>query len=208
MAKLSSKHHADALLVIRLRGGINTIPKIKETLRLLRLNRINHCVVIPKNPNMMGMLQVVKDYVTWGEVDEKTLGAVIQGRGRLMGDRPITDSYVKEVTDYKSVQELASAVVSGKFKYGDLKDVKPLFRLHPPVGGVGKTKRHFTVGGVLGYRGEAINEFVSRMIMAPKPKDKKKAAPKKVAPPVKKAPKKVKKTEKKVVKKVKKKKEK
>ena len=174
MAKMRDKQAKKALLVIRLRGGINTIPKIKETLRHLRLNQINHCVVIQDNSHTQGMLQVVKDYVTWGEVDEKTMVEVIMERGRRYGDHPVTDAYVKSVSDFGTVKEFAAAVVNGKFKYGDLKDIKPLFRLHPPVGGVGKTKRHFTVGGALGYRGGAINDFVSRMIKKPEPRRKKK----------------------------------
>ena len=33
--------------VVRVRGPINVKPKARETMRLLRLNRVNHCVMIP-----------------------------------------------------------------------------------------------------------------------------------------------------------------
>jgi ribosomal protein L30/L7E len=35
--------------VVRVRGQINVKPKIKETMRLMRLNRVNHCVIIPES---------------------------------------------------------------------------------------------------------------------------------------------------------------
>ncbi|MDY6932317.1 MAG: uL30 family ribosomal protein, partial [Halobacteriota archaeon] len=31
--------------VVRLRGNVNVRPEIKDTLKMLRLNRINHCVL-------------------------------------------------------------------------------------------------------------------------------------------------------------------
>lgn len=183
MAKYVS---TNALMIVRLRGGISTIPKIKETLRHLRLNKVMHAVVIPGNKHFRGMLQVVKDYVTWGEVDDKTLVEVIKKRGKLLGNKPVTDGHVKDVTDFKTVNDFVAAIIKGKARYSDLKDVKPLFRLSPPKGGLKSTKQHFTIGGDLGYRGDAINDLVSRMLgvaLAPKPKEEKpkaKAAPKKI----------------------------
>ncbi len=32
--------------VVRVRGSINVKPKIKETMKLMRLNRVNHCVIV------------------------------------------------------------------------------------------------------------------------------------------------------------------
>ncbi len=58
------------LAVVRVRGTLRVKPDIKETLMLLSLNRVNHCVVIPETPEFKGMLQKVKDYVTWGEVEQ------------------------------------------------------------------------------------------------------------------------------------------
>jgi large subunit ribosomal protein L30 len=66
---------------------------------------------------------------------------------------------------YKSIDDLAEAIVSCKVQFQKLPDVQPLFRLHPPSKGYkGKTKKGFKAGGEAGYRGEAINELVKRMI--------------------------------------------
>jgi large subunit ribosomal protein L30 len=50
-------------------------------------------------------------------------------------------------------------------KLKDLPNIKPVFRLHPPWGGLrGSKKRSIREGGALGYRGEKINEPIERML--------------------------------------------
>ncbi|EDY36535.1 ribosomal protein L30P [Aciduliprofundum boonei T469] len=152
------------LAVIRVRGRTGVRREISDTLKMLNLTRINHCVLIPETPSYKGMLQKVKDYVTWGEINKDTLERLIRTRGRLYGDEPITDKYVKEKMGFENISALADAIVEGKVLYKDIPNVKPIFRLHPPLKGWEKTKRHFTEGGALGYRGEKINELILRML--------------------------------------------
>ena len=66
--------------VIRLRSSIKAKGKVEDTLKLLRLNRKMHCVLIDANDSYKGMLQKVKDLVTWGEVDEQTLKMLVAKR--------------------------------------------------------------------------------------------------------------------------------
>ncbi len=153
-----------AYSVIRLRGQINVNPKIKDTLRYMRLTRVNHAVVLPENETTKGMLQVAKDYVTWGEVSAETLAAAIRARGRLVGDKPLTDAHVKANTDFADIDALAAAIVAGDYQYKDLAEVKPLLRLAPAKKGLEGIKRSYQAGGALGYRGDAINDLVGRMI--------------------------------------------
>ena len=150
--------------VIRVRGRTGVRKDIKDTLNILNLTRINHCVLIPDTPSYRGMLQKVTDYVTWGEINQETLEKLIRVRGKLYGDKPITDKYVKDTLGYGNISELAKALMEEKILYKDIPNVKPIFRLHPPLKGWEKTKRHFTEGGALGYRGENINELILRML--------------------------------------------
>ena len=152
------------LAVIRVRGRTGVRREISDTLKMLNLTRINHCVLIPDTPSYKGMLQKVKDYVTWGEINKETLEKLIRTRGRLYGDKSITDKYVKNSIGFEDIAALADAIVEGKVLYKDIPNVKPIFRLHPPLKGWEKTKRHFTEGGALGYRGEMINELILRML--------------------------------------------
>ena len=59
--------------LIRVRGIINVKPDIKKTMNLLNLTRANHCVIIEETPSMKGMIQIAKDYITWGEIEKETL---------------------------------------------------------------------------------------------------------------------------------------
>ncbi len=152
------------LAVIRVRGRTGIRKEISDTLDMLHLTRVNHCVLIPETPAYKGMLQKVKDYVTWGEINKDTLEKLIRTRGRLYGDKPITDKYVKTTLGFESIDSLADAMINGKVLYKDIPNVKPVFRLHPPINGWEKTKRHFKEGGALGYRGDKINDLILRML--------------------------------------------
>ena len=152
------------IAAIRIRGHVNVNRDIEATMTMLHLTRANHCSLIKENPSYKGMLQKVKDYTTFGTVNAEILSELISKRGMLVGDKPITDEYVNENTDYDSIASFAEAIISGEADYRTLPDVKPLFRLHPPIKGHKSIKRHYTIGGALGDRGEDINDLIRRMI--------------------------------------------
>lgn len=153
-------------MVIRVRSDIGVRRDIKQTMHNLNLTRVNHAVLIPESETYAGMLQKAKDYITWGEVDADTIATLIGERGRLMGNKPITDEVIKESTDFKNISEFAAAMATGDATYKSIDGMKPVFRLHPPRGaqGMGGIKRAFTVGGALGNRGEAISKLATRMM--------------------------------------------
>ncbi|MDP6906183.1 MAG: 50S ribosomal protein L30 [Candidatus Thalassarchaeaceae archaeon] len=153
-------------LVIRARSDRTVERSIRETLSHLNLTRVNHAVLIPQNETYAGMLQKVKDFVTWGEVSSDAIASMIRDRGRLVGNHPVTDGDVKNSTAYKNIDSFAAAIASGEATTKDMETLKRVFRLHPPRGnkGWGGIKRHFTVGGALGFRGEAIEELAARMM--------------------------------------------
>jgi large subunit ribosomal protein L30 len=150
--------------IIRVRGIVNVNPDIKRTLKLLRLTKVNHCTLLEENKVYKGMLQKVKDYTTWGEIDKETLPKLMESRGMLVGDKQITEEHIKSATSYNTFEKLSQAILDNKFKYKDIPDVKPLFRLSPPKKGYEGIKRSFKNGGALGYRGKEINKLIGRMI--------------------------------------------
>lgn len=149
-------------LVIRVRGTTGVIKNIADTLDMLRLNRINHAVLIEENPSYKGMLQKAKDYITWGEIDSEVLVEIITKRGRIIGGDKVTDEFLSENTDYNSIEELANALINSEVKLADL-GIKPVFRLHPPRKGYENIRSSVNEGGSLGYRGEDINALAKRM---------------------------------------------
>ena len=145
--KISNKKIA----VIRVRGLVGVHRDVAMTLNQLRLYSKNYCVVIPNNDSFTGMVKRVKDYVTWGEIDDGVHDFLAEKRGE----------------DYKGREQDGS----GKIKYNSFntfrgKKIKKFFRLNSPKKGYGRggTKISFTSGGALGYRGEKIKELIERMV--------------------------------------------
>lgn len=151
------------IAAIRIRGTTGINKDIADTLMMMRLNQINHAVLINENPSYTGMLQKAKDYITWGEIDAETLSQVIAKRGRLSGGKKVTDEYIAENTDFNSIEEFSKAVVDSEVTLDDA-GIKPVFRLHPPRKGYEHTRTSFKEGGSLGYRGEIIAELIGKMV--------------------------------------------
>ena len=152
------------LVVVKIRGTISAQRETRETLDFLHLAHTNHAVLIDSRPAYKGMLQRVNSYVTWGEPSKEIVAMMLHKRARLAGDKKLTDEYIKKA-GYKSIDDLAEAIVNCKVEFQKLPDMQPRFKLHPPSKGYkGKTKRGFKAGGEAGYRGEAINDLVKRMI--------------------------------------------
>ena len=149
---------------VRVRGIVNVKPDIKRTLQLFRLTRVNHCVLLEENASIKGMLQIAKDYITWGEIDKAILSELIGSRGKLEGDKDLTEDYIKSATSYNNLEKLSQAIIDNKFKYKDIPNVKPIFRLSPPKNGYEGIKRSFVNKGALGYRRKEINKLLERMI--------------------------------------------
>jgi large subunit ribosomal protein L30 len=151
-------------VVVRLRSGIGLRKEVKETLTLLNLSRVNHAVILDNRPSYRGMLQTAKDALTWGEIDAPTFARLLRKRGRLIGNKHVTDEYITKNTTYKSIDEYATALVALKENISALPKLKKVFRLRPPSKGFrGSIKRTYQQHGELGYRGAEINGLVQRM---------------------------------------------
>jgi large subunit ribosomal protein L30 len=152
------------IAVVRIRGTISALREARETLKLLRLDNTNNAILIDDRPAYKGMLQAVNSYVTWGEVTKETVVAMLEKRARLAGNKKLTTEYLEKL-GFKTFEELADAIMTGKAEHGKLPFMIPVFKLHPPSKGFkGNIKKSFKAGGESGYRGEAINDLVKRMI--------------------------------------------
>ena len=153
-------------IVVRARSNVGVERSIRETMLHLNLTKVNHAIIIPENDQYLGMLRKAKDYITWGKADLATVESMLSERGRMIGDAPLTDAIVAEVTDYKTIADFAKAIVNDEATVKDVPSLKRVFRLHPPRGskGWGGIKRSYVVGGALGSRGDDIKALVERMI--------------------------------------------
>ena len=157
-----------AVAVIRVRGHAKIQHQAVETMNQLKLNRVNHCVVLPQNATTKGMLQRVKDYVTWGELTHETLARLLLQRGEVMGGAKLTDAYVKDNSKFTSILSLAKAVEKGEASFSEVNGLKPVIRLPPPRKGYENTKRSYADRGSLGNRGADIEKLLDRMLSKPK----------------------------------------
>ncbi len=140
------------MAVIRLRGSVRTSEDTAYALQSLNLTRVNHCSLVKKSDNIKSSLNRVKDYTTYGEINEETLKELIQKRGRKTGDERLSEQEASKVLE--GIKQGKSPRTLG---------IKPVFRLRPPRKGLKSKKSHFPKGD-LGFRGDKINELIKRMI--------------------------------------------
>jgi len=150
--------------VIRVRGSIRLKKEMNDTIKMLRLFRVNHMVLVPENNQSKKMVEKVKSYVTFGEINKEILEKVLGKRGLITGNKKISIEVLKEMK-MNSFSELTEKILSEEIKLKETK-IKPVFRLRPPRKGFERAgiKKSFTVGGALGYRGKEINELINKMI--------------------------------------------
>ncbi len=153
------------LAVVRVRGIVGVNQRIEDTMKLLRLYKKNHCVVVEDSKAVRGMLNKIKDYSTFGEVDEKTVNELLEKRGRVVGNKPLTEAWTRKQAKM-DIKQLAAKFFKGDIKLKDVPGLKPWFKLAPPRGGFEREgiKKAFSVGGVLGYRKDKISALIRRMI--------------------------------------------
>ncbi|MHB8586030.1 MAG: 50S ribosomal protein L30 [Thermoplasmatota archaeon] len=154
-------------LAIRVRGTVKLPGEVTDTLTMLRLHRPNSATFVPKDASHLGMIRKVKEWIAYGEVDAATAGEILKQRGRLEGDKPITDEYVKTATQgkYATIAAFAEGLAKGEASLKELPSMKAFFRLHPPRGGHdGSVKHHHKVGGALAYYGPSVNDLARRML--------------------------------------------
>jgi large subunit ribosomal protein L30 len=162
--KVTVQKVPNMMAIVRIRGDINVKPGISATMKLLRLHKKHRCVVIPATVNYMGMISKVKDYCTFGEIDEATLKDLLEKRGRIAGDKPLTAEFLK--ANKLTFETFTKKVMTREMKIKDVDGVKQFFKLHPPIGGFAREgiKKPFAMRGALGYRRTEINKLLRKMI--------------------------------------------
>jgi large subunit ribosomal protein L30 len=150
MSTEENKSGSGKVAIILVRGKVTFSQPVKDTLKMLNLPRKNSCTVVEDTPINRGMIKKVKDFTTYGEIDEETFKELVDKRGEEVNNRT-SDS--KNKYNYNFVE------INGK-KY------KSYFRLNPPRKGFGRKgiKIAFKIGGALGDRKEKINDLIKRML--------------------------------------------
>lgn len=150
------------IAAVRVRGTVKVRKDIQDTLTMLNMTKPHHTVVVDDRSTYLGMLNKVKDYITYGEIDLPVLEILLRKWARLPGDLQLTEAYVQEKTG-QTIAEFALSVMNFEKELDEL-GIKKVFRLHPPRKGYKSIKRAFSQGGAVGHRGNEINTLLKRMI--------------------------------------------
>lgn len=143
-----SSNENKLVLVIRISGMVKVNKFVEETLYKLRLRRKYSATIIKPTKDILGMIEKVRHYTSFGKIEKETLIKLLKARAQKIDKKSF------------KAEEIAEKLISGK----SLKELgfKPFFRLHPPRKGI-VSKRQYTRGGVLGPNKE-INRLVERML--------------------------------------------
>lgn len=125
------------LAIIRIRGIRNIKPKIVKTLELLRLHKPHHCVIMEDSKYTKGMLNVAKDYLAFGPINEEVLSRLILKKGKKGAKR------LSQILNPDEIKEVAKKIFAGA-KVNEFLD--PVFQLKPPKKGYGDIKQSYPKG--------------------------------------------------------------
>jgi large subunit ribosomal protein L30 len=141
---MNSKMENKLLAIVRVRGRVGVRQSITETLNRLNLKRVNNLAIVFGNNSNIGMIKKCNDFVTYGEIDEKTLESLLSKK------------------EIKLTKEELSELKTGKKNLRNI--INKSITMHPPKRGYEGIKKGYSVGGALGYRGQEINDLIKRML--------------------------------------------
>jgi large subunit ribosomal protein L30 len=154
---------ANAYLVVRIKGQADVPHWATTTMTLLKLDKKYRATILPAKDNTLGMLNKVKHYISWIELDTDLAKELLDKKARKSGYQKITPEDLKEL-GFNTVEDLAKALSDGTATLSKLKPLKPWFALSPPRHGFKRsTKKLYGQKGVLGSNKE-LGTIVRRMI--------------------------------------------
>lgn len=152
-----------SLLVVNLRGLVNTRAPVRTTLEQLSLIRRFNSTIVPDTPVYRGMLNLSKEHVAWCKIDAPTAEKLLKARAEVSDGRRFDEKELKK-SGYSSFGELAQAISSGKASLDGSQGMRKFFRLSPPKGGFRKSiRRQSGEGGILGQNKDLL-KIVEKMI--------------------------------------------
>ncbi|MGI0039862.1 MAG: uL30 family ribosomal protein, partial [Nitrososphaera sp.] len=119
-----------AYLVVRIKGTVNIPTWARTTLDNLNLDKRFRATLVPETAESLGMLRKVKEVVAWTKADTGIVKELLEKRGRKEGYKVLTKADLPK--EYKSMDELATAIAGDKVAMSKLEGIKPWFALSPP----------------------------------------------------------------------------
>lgn len=138
-----------AYLVVRMRGTVNVPYWANTTLESLNLSKKFRATIVPESTEYLGMLNRIRQLVTWCRVDNETVKDLLDKKGRKTASQPLKESDLPK--EYGNLDKLAIDIANDTVVLSKLNGIKPWFALNPPRGGFKKSvKKQTTQNGILG----------------------------------------------------------
>jgi len=151
-----------AYLVVRMRGTVNVPYWADTTLESLNLAKKFRATIVPESTEYSGMLNRVRQLVAWCRVDNDTVKALLDKKGRKTASQVLKESDIPK--EYSNLDKLADDIANDAVVFSKLEGIKPWFALNPPRGGFKKSvKKQTTQNGILGENNSLI-ELVKKMM--------------------------------------------
>jgi large subunit ribosomal protein L30 len=151
------------LLVVNLRGKINSPTPVRKTLYEMKVERKFSATVMPDDGPTVGMLKSCKDYLAWAPVDTKLLVSLLKSRSMVSESRRLDAEALKSL-GFKKYEDFAERIMKDGLRLSAHAGIRPFFRLSPPKGGFKlSSRRQASERGILGSN-PRLTELVGRMI--------------------------------------------
>lgn len=151
-----------AFLVVRMRGTVNVPYWADTTLESLNLAKKFRATIVPESTEYSGMLNRVRQLVAWCRVDNETVKALLDKKGRKTASQVLKESDIPK--EYSNLDKLADDIANDAVVFSKLEGIKPWFALNPPRGGLKKSvKKQTTQNGILGENNSLI-KLVKKMM--------------------------------------------
>ena len=151
------------LLVVNLRGKIDSTDGVRKTLVEMKVERKFTATVLPDDGPTVGMLRACKDYVAWSPVDSKLLASLLKSRGMVSESKKLDEDALKSL-GFKKYEDFAEKIVKDGVRLSAHPGIRPFFRLSPPRGGFKRSsRRQASERGILGNN-PRLAEIVERMV--------------------------------------------
>lgn len=158
------------LVVMKLRSSLRAPPKQRKILELFRLKRMNSLVFVKNNKSTRRMLQLAKDYVSFGTISYELLRELIYKRA-VCRINNINTKLSNETIDMgfdgeiRCIEEIVHHIYFGTDLFKHVTNFLCPINLHAPIGGFkGRKSKSFTEGGCMGNHHDLIGEIISKMI--------------------------------------------
>jgi large subunit ribosomal protein L30 len=161
--KIEQAASGASLLVVNMRGLVNTRKPVRQTLEQLKLLKRFNATIVPDDEVYRGMLNSAKEHLAWCKLDPETAISLLSKRAELSDGRKFDETKLKDF-GYTSYSELGTALAEGKASLGKDLGFRQFFRLSPPTGGFKRSiRRQYGEGGILGPNKD-LPKIVEKMV--------------------------------------------